>query len=242
MAVTSGFFNSVNGDRTYDADDMSNYFKGLLTDGVFASVGDAFEVEGGTGLGVVVGTGRGLIDCKWINSDTAVNKTIPSADPSLSTYHAVILRLNRTNRAITIELKSGTPASTPVKPSMEDSASIKELALAYILVPAGATSISQCTITDARTFVYANVTANVLQLNFYKTANLGGTTSLNQVSLNMAGYEYSESDSFIVGINGLMGAMGEDYQIVTGNVTPYLQFNNGVSGEVSIHVIKTMAY
>ena len=33
--IKTGFFNSINGDRGYNADDMSDYFKGLLTDGVF---------------------------------------------------------------------------------------------------------------------------------------------------------------------------------------------------------------
>lgn len=34
MAITCGFFDSVSGDRTYDADQMSTYFEGLISDGV----------------------------------------------------------------------------------------------------------------------------------------------------------------------------------------------------------------
>ena len=30
-----GFFNSVSGDRKYDADDISNYFVKLISNGVF---------------------------------------------------------------------------------------------------------------------------------------------------------------------------------------------------------------
>lgn len=40
MAVTYGFFNSVNGDRKYNADQMSSYFDGLVTDGVYEKIGD----------------------------------------------------------------------------------------------------------------------------------------------------------------------------------------------------------
>ena len=40
MAVTYGFFSSLNSDRLYNADQMSNYFKGLITNGVYESVDD----------------------------------------------------------------------------------------------------------------------------------------------------------------------------------------------------------
>ena len=33
--IKTGFFNSINSDRGYNADDISDYFKGLITDGVF---------------------------------------------------------------------------------------------------------------------------------------------------------------------------------------------------------------
>ena len=34
MAVTSGFFNSVNHDRLYDAEQLSSIFDGIIIDGV----------------------------------------------------------------------------------------------------------------------------------------------------------------------------------------------------------------
>lgn len=69
MPVTYGFFNSVEGDRRYDADQMSNYFKGLISNGVYEGVGSALQVLAGTGMSVNVQTGRAIIDCKWINLD-----------------------------------------------------------------------------------------------------------------------------------------------------------------------------
>lgn len=45
MAVTYGFFNSVNGDRKYNADQMSSYFEGLVTDPEYQCI-----VYGATGL------------------------------------------------------------------------------------------------------------------------------------------------------------------------------------------------
>ena len=45
MALTSGFYNSINGDRTYNAEQMSSIFDGIINDGVFASIGKVFQVK-----------------------------------------------------------------------------------------------------------------------------------------------------------------------------------------------------
>ena len=57
MSVSSGFFNSLNGDRKYNAAQMSAIFDGLIIDGVFASIGTAFAVKAAGGLTVNVGIG-----------------------------------------------------------------------------------------------------------------------------------------------------------------------------------------
>ena len=53
MSVSSGFFNSLNGDRKYNAAQMSAIFDGLIIDGVFASIGTAFAVKAAGGLTAV---------------------------------------------------------------------------------------------------------------------------------------------------------------------------------------------
>ena len=79
--VTYGFFNSVDGDRKYSADQMSNYFKGLISDGVYEGLGSALVVTAGDGMAVNVGTGRAIIDCKWINLDGV--ESLPISPASL---------------------------------------------------------------------------------------------------------------------------------------------------------------
>ncbi len=152
MAITYGFFNSVDGDRTYDADQMSKYFDGLVSDGVYESVGGALQVlaMSGGGMAVNVSTGRGLIDCKWLSNDTVLTLDITQSHPTLNRWTAVVLRLDRTNRLMEITTKDGTAASNPTKPSMQKDSSITELCLAYIYVAAGVTTISQANISDQR--------------------------------------------------------------------------------------------
>lgn len=48
MSVTYGFYNSLNGDRKYNAEQVSSLFDGLIIDGVFASIGTAFAVKATT--------------------------------------------------------------------------------------------------------------------------------------------------------------------------------------------------
>ena len=58
MAVTSGFFNALNNDRKYNAEQISAIFDGLIHDGVFDSIGEIFGTVPGDGLQVLVKTGK----------------------------------------------------------------------------------------------------------------------------------------------------------------------------------------
>ena len=150
MAVTYGFFNSLNSDRLYNADQMSNYFKGLITDGVYESVDEALIVKATTGMTVSVGTGRAIIDCKWINVDSIVNLSINASHVTLNRYTAVCLHLDIGNRQIEIITIDGINATTPTKPVPTNTSTDKYLVLAYVYVGAGATAITQSNITDTR--------------------------------------------------------------------------------------------
>ena len=150
MAISYGFFNSINQDRTYNADQMSEYFDGLVSNGVYESVGNAMQVTAGEGLAVNVQSGRAIIDCKWIKNDAAQAITLTAAHVLLPRYTAIVIRLDRSSRSISIVAKDGTPASNPEKPSMTDDGQITELCLAYVYVGPNASTITQANITDMR--------------------------------------------------------------------------------------------
>lgn len=151
MSITYGFFNSVQGDRTYDADQMSEYFNGLVSDGVYENVGGALQVTAiSSGMAVQVLTGRGIINCKWLKNDSVLTLDITAAHAVLNRYTAVVLRLDVVNRLMTITTKDGANATDPVKPTMQNDSTMVELCLAYIYVGAGVGSISQADITDMR--------------------------------------------------------------------------------------------
>ena len=150
MAATYGFFNSLNGDRTYNADQMSEYFDGLVSNGVYENVGEALQVLTATGMNVSVQPGRAIINCKWFNLDSAETVPIAAAAAALNRYTAVVLRLNMSARSITLTTIDGTPATNPIMPQISNTAQIKDLCLAMVYVAAGATSLTQANITDMR--------------------------------------------------------------------------------------------
>lgn len=148
--ITSGFFNSVDGDRRYNAEQMSNMFEGLIGGGVFPNVGDKFAVSANTGMRVEVGSGRAVVDTKWVKSDASTTLTITSAHISLPRYTIVVLRHVKADRTVILTTKDGTPAATPTVPEVTRNATMYEICLAKILVPAAAVSIRAQDITDTR--------------------------------------------------------------------------------------------
>ena len=152
MAITYGFFNSLNGDRVYNADQMSTYFKGLIGQGVFEDVGGALQVLANSGMTVQVQTGRAIVgpNLKWLENDAPYNVSINASHVTLNRYTAVVVQCDVTNRTISIITVDGTPATNPTKPAITNTTTIQQICLAYIYVKAGATTITQANITDTR--------------------------------------------------------------------------------------------
>lgn len=151
MAITSGFFNSINGDRRYNADQISTYFEGLVSDGVYENIGDRFVVTAGTGMSINVGSGRALIKSHWIKNDAALTLTLDAADVQLPRIDAVVLRYNaeESDRNIDIVVITGTPAASPTF-TYQRSENVYDLVLATVRVNKNATEIVQSNITDRR--------------------------------------------------------------------------------------------
>ena len=147
MGVTSGFFNSVNGDRLYDAEQFSSFLDGIINDGVYQSVGNKFYVRAEGGMKVSVDTGRAWFDHTWTLNTTRYNLSLSAADTRYGRIDAVVLEVNKTERKNSFKIVKGTAASTPKRPSLKKTTAIKQYALAYITVPVNAASIAQSGIT-----------------------------------------------------------------------------------------------
>lgn len=151
MAVTSGFFDSIEGDRKYTAEQMTTYFKGLVSDGVYQTVGDAMTVRAtGEGLNITVGTGRALCRTHWINIDEPLALSLSPASTENARIDLVVIRHDTTARTVSIEVVEGTPSATPSVPATQHTDLVWELVLARIFVEKNTSLLTQEKITDLR--------------------------------------------------------------------------------------------
>lgn len=150
--ITYGFFNAVDGDRKYDAATFNTFFEGLIAaNGIFENVENGFRVRAAGGLNVNVESGKAIVNGYWVKNNATEVLTLATAHNLLGRYDMVTLRWSSNERAISLNVTTGTPASTPIKPvPIQNEPGTHEIALAYIYVGPNASTITPANITDTR--------------------------------------------------------------------------------------------
>ena len=227
MAITSGFFNSVNHDRVYNAEEMSNYFEGLVYNGVYETVGNALQVVVNDGLTVNVLTGRAMIDCRWLKNDTAYGITLEASDLQLDRIDRIVVKLDLTNRQMTLEAVKGEFASNPTPPTVTDTDTVKYLTIAYVKVNHGATSLIQDNIQDRRgTSDCPYVTALGKGIGVQKLQNSYVVeTEQSTYSINIEGFNKS-TDVLLVNLNGIMLIEDVEFDVTNNGYNAAIQLKN----------------
>ena len=152
MAWSSGFFNSVNGDRLYNSQQLSELFKGLISNGVYESVDNKMAVEPNNGMTIQIATGRGYFNNHWVDNSTEYLTTLEASDVTLNRYAAICVRVDDSDSGRKAEpyIKYSDYATSPVKPEMTRSEYINEYCLAYVFIGAGVSEITAADIEDTR--------------------------------------------------------------------------------------------
>ena len=146
-----GFFDAVDRDRLYTADQMNRPYRRFVSDGVFAardgSPSDDFAVIPNYGMQIKIKKGEGMFDNKWFSSDD-VFVTVPSNTGSGSRYDSVIIQVDNrvSGRVGNIVYRTGGVAIPEINTIPE----VKEYRLANIFVQVGARSMTEGNITDLR--------------------------------------------------------------------------------------------
>lgn len=150
MSVTSGFFNSLNHDRRYNAQQFSALFDGIINDGVFANIGVAFAIKADTGVTITIGKGKAWFNSAWVYNDSLLPKTLEGSEVVLDRIDAVVIEVDHSEavRLGDIKIVKGTPSSSPQRPAMANTANKHQHPLAYIYRKAGSTVITQADITN----------------------------------------------------------------------------------------------
>lgn len=155
-AVNSGFYDAVNSDRTYSADDMNRPYKRLVSNGVFATAKGTpstdLQVVAGAGLQVIVKAGEGIFADKWFENPSAINITVPANTMTVPRIDSVIVQVDRrtSGRVGNIVYRTGNPSSNPTAPDINLVTNVTEYRVANVSVAAGASAIANANITDLR--------------------------------------------------------------------------------------------
>lgn len=165
MAEKYGFFNAVETssgvyDRTYNAEDFASYFSKFISNGVFINPTDGLKVSIQSGLKVTVKAGSAYIDGYYYELTENKTLTIPVNSSSYVQEDSIVVRLDKVKRKMSLELKQNDV-------SVSRTSTVKELQLATIRKPVGATNLSASDVTDMRPYneVCGFVTGVVQQIS-----------------------------------------------------------------------------
>ena len=144
MTIKSGFFNSLNHDRMYDADDMNAIFDGIITDGVFGNIGDKFIVTPSSGMTINIGTGKARLHQIFVENDANLVLQVSQSDVLLNRIDVLVIRVDKTisGRRGDITILKGTPSQNPIAPTLSTDGQIWEMPIANIRVNANVNKIT----------------------------------------------------------------------------------------------------
>ena len=147
MAFSSGFFNSKGLDRTYTAENFTDYLSSLICNGILDTYGDCFELTAPTkGLKVILGKGKAWINGHYFINDAKYSIDLSEyQDESLPRYVTIgiVCDVSEGVRDVRIEVVAGTPAENPSVPFIPVDASRTKLTLYAVRLNVGAKSLSK---------------------------------------------------------------------------------------------------
>lgn len=155
--VNCGFFDAVDSDRTYSAEQMNNPYKRLISNGVFATPqgtpSNDLQVESaGSGMSIIVNAGQGLFADKWFENPSGISITVPNNTAIVPRFDSVLVQVDTrvSGRVGNIVYRTGTPSTNPAPPDINSVSGVVEYRVANIYVAAGANAINNDAITDLR--------------------------------------------------------------------------------------------
>ena len=146
MAFSCGFFNSKGLDRTYTAENFTEYLSSIICNGILDTYGQNFKLtSASSGLKVILGTGKAWINGHYFVNDSRYTIDLSEyMDESLPRYVGIAIYLDTTEsvRSVTLKLFPGTPAESPSLPSIPQDADHVRLLMYAVRLNPGATELS----------------------------------------------------------------------------------------------------
>ena len=155
VTATGSFYLSVSNDRPYVASDFNNRFKVLASNGVLTR-GVALTTQ--VNVTAVSGEMQSNIASGYVMTEgivvTITEGTVDhdAADVTNPRIDTIVVESNQESatRASSVKIVKGTPAGTPVAPTLTQTSTIWQEPLANVQIPANATDADNFTYTDRR--------------------------------------------------------------------------------------------
>lgn len=141
------FFNDINDDRVYFAEDFARHLKKYFTNGIF---NNELRVVANNDMTITIQEGDANIEGYRYSNTGDLIKTVETADGTLKRIDNVVIRLDLTNRLISAQIIKGTFSDNPSAPALVRSSTVYDIKIAEIYVDNGITSITQSAIKDTR--------------------------------------------------------------------------------------------
>ncbi|HAK42901.1 MAG TPA: hypothetical protein DCM59_09670 [Clostridium sp.] len=128
----SGFFN---GDQEYGQEEFNRYFDNIYESGVSVNNYNTMTLAvSKTSTGISIDKGFSIIKGFYLYNDSIKTINI-TRDANYDRLDRVVIRLNLSNKKVSIEVKQGVAGSSPVVPTLQRDNLVYELSLAQVKVP-----------------------------------------------------------------------------------------------------------
>lgn len=152
-----GFYNNkkTNGtdDRVYTAEDMRKPYDTVFTDGILpdadGTAGENLKVTLSGGMAITIGAGNAKLGGAWFENPTNYTITLDTAGSS-DRYDCVIIRNDDSEEVRAPQIYIRSLSAIPTADILTQGGEIYEVCIAYVRVPAFATSLTSANIVDTR--------------------------------------------------------------------------------------------
>lgn len=191
MTVSSGFFNGS--DRPSNATEICSMFDGVITDGIFSTIGDLFVVLAVGGNNLSIGSGKAWFHHSWLKNDAAIIQEAEAAEVLLNRIDIVVLEFDSSDpvRDNNIKIIKGAPSSNPVAPELANGPLKFQHKIAEVVRNAGSTEILQINITP-----FQGTTGTPFITGLVQQADI--TVILQQFADTMTDLEQEYQDALLV--------------------------------------------
>lgn len=218
-----------NKDRNAYSDEFAEYLEAItgMAAGVYPNPSTGLQVTVKSGLEIQISPGFCIIKGhirKLLSTHQDSDFTL-DAGASLARIDRIVARHNADGRKVEFAVKKGTPASSPVAPTLTRSVNVYEIGLADIRVNANTTSITQANVTDLR--LNSDLCGYMPVFGSFDTKTL-----YDQIQSDLRGFKNINEADFTQWFENIKGQLSED---VAGNLQNQINEINSVIQDNKLH-------